>query len=67
MTAPPSGLVATLLSTTCAAVLARAEHACIGVSPFNSYFLAGRIRQIARWAYERFARVDFFVPDGPSA
>ncbi|WP_063824460.1 tRNA-dependent cyclodipeptide synthase [Streptomyces sp. CdTB01] len=61
------GLVVTPLSTNCAAALARAEHACVGISPFNSYFSVGRIRQIAQWAYRRFARVDFFVPDGPSA
>jgi cyclo(L-tyrosyl-L-tyrosyl) synthase len=65
--APAGGLVATPLSGLCADVLARAEHACVGVSPFNSYFSVGRIRQIAQWAYGRFARVDFFVPDGPSA
>ncbi|MFE1310517.1 oleate hydratase [Streptomyces sp. NPDC058755] len=65
--APVGGLVATPLSAACADVLAQAEHACIGVGPFNSYFSVGRIRQIAQWAYERFAQVDFFVPDGPSA
>ncbi|QUW85513.1 tRNA-dependent cyclodipeptide synthase (plasmid) [Streptomyces mirabilis] len=62
-----AGLVATPLSTACAAVLSRAEHACIGVSPFNSYFSVARIRQVAVWACQRFSRVDFFVPDGPSA
>jgi len=60
-------IVATPLSGTCAGVLARAEHACLGISPFNSYFSVKRIKQLAEWAYERFAYVDFFVPDAPSA
>ncbi|MFI6359590.1 tRNA-dependent cyclodipeptide synthase [Streptomyces sp. NPDC050743] len=59
--------MASPLSTTCAEILSQADHACIGVSPFNSYFSVGRIRQLAEWAYERLARVDFFIPDGPSA
>jgi cyclo(L-tyrosyl-L-tyrosyl) synthase len=61
------GFVASPLSTTCAEILSQADHECIGVSPFNSYFAVGRIRQLAEWAYGRFARVDFFIPDGPSA
>ncbi|MGW5433396.1 tRNA-dependent cyclodipeptide synthase [Streptomyces sp. NPDC004059] len=61
------GLVASPLSATCAEILSQADHACIGVSPFNSFFSVGRIRQLAEWAYGRFARVDFFIPDGPSA
>jgi len=60
-------IVASPLSSACADVLVRAEHACLGISPFNSYFSVGRIRALAAWAYERFARVDFFVPDAPSA
>ncbi|MEU0042763.1 tRNA-dependent cyclodipeptide synthase [Streptomyces werraensis] len=66
-TVSATDVVATPLSASCAEVLARAEHACIGVSPFNSYFSVARIRQIADWATRRFARVDFFVPDRPSA
>jgi cyclo(L-tyrosyl-L-tyrosyl) synthase len=65
-TASATEVVATPLSSSCAEVMTRAEHACIGVSPFNSYFSVARIRQIAEWAIRRFARVDFFVPDHPS-
>lgn len=52
------GLVASPLSTTCAEILSQADHACIGVSPFNSYFSVGRIRQLAEWASGRFTRAD---------
>jgi len=43
------------------------EHACFGISPFNSYFSTARIRELAAWGLARFERVDFFVPDAPSA
>jgi cyclo(L-tyrosyl-L-tyrosyl) synthase len=55
------------LSGRCAEVVERAEHACFGISPFNSYFSTARIRELAAWGLERFERVDFFVPDAPSA
>ncbi len=55
------------LSTACAAVVERGEHACFGISPFNSYFSTARIRELAAWGLARFERVDFFVPDVPSA
>lgn len=55
------------LSDDCAAALDRAEHACFGISPFNSYFSTQRIRELAAWGYENFADVHFFVPDAPSA
>lgn len=51
----------------CAPHLARGEHALFGVSPFNSYFSTERIRRLADWGISRFGRVDFFVPDAPSA
>lgn len=60
-------LAVTPLSGGCGAVVDRAEHACIGISPFNSYFSTARIRQLAAWGLARFERVDFFVPDAPSA
>ncbi|MFI8499638.1 tRNA-dependent cyclodipeptide synthase [Streptomyces sp. NPDC085524] len=62
-----SALELTPMSPQCGDVVARAEHACIGISPFNSYFSTERIRALAAWGRERFARVDFFVPDAPSA
>ncbi|GAB2956421.1 hypothetical protein GCM10023080_014560 [Streptomyces pseudoechinosporeus] len=55
------------MSGRCAEVVERAEHACFGISPFNSYFSTARIRGLAAWGLERFGRVDFFVPDAPSA
>jgi len=55
------------LSDGCAAVVERGEHACFGISPFNSYFSTERIRDLAAWGLARFERVDFFVPDAPSA
>ncbi|MBV7700699.1 tRNA-dependent cyclodipeptide synthase [Streptomyces sp. TRM70350] len=55
------------LSDVCAAVVEQGEHACFGISPFNSYFSTKRIRELAAWGLGRFERVDFFVPDAPSA
>jgi cyclo(L-tyrosyl-L-tyrosyl) synthase len=55
------------LSDGCAAVVERGEHVCFGISPFNSYFSTERIRVLAAWGLARFERVDFFVPDAPSA
>ncbi|MFB8128703.1 tRNA-dependent cyclodipeptide synthase [Streptomyces mirabilis] len=57
----------TPLSSRCADVVERAEHACFGISPFNGYFSTARIRELAAWGLARFERVDFFVPDMPSA
>ncbi|WP_197972453.1 MULTISPECIES: tRNA-dependent cyclodipeptide synthase [Streptomyces] len=62
-----AAMVVTPLSGRCAEVVERAEHACFGISPFNSYFSTARIRELAAWGLERFERVDFFVPDAPSA
>ncbi len=61
------GMLVTPLTVRCAEVVGRAEHACFGISPFNSYFSTGRIRELAAWGLARFERVDFFVPDAPSA
>ncbi|MFJ6485892.1 MULTISPECIES: tRNA-dependent cyclodipeptide synthase [unclassified Streptomyces] len=62
-----AGLAVTPLSSQCAEAVKRAEHACFGISPFNSHFSTGRIQKLAAWGLERFERVDFFVPDAPSA
>lgn len=43
------------------------EHACFGISPFNSYFSEERIRELAIWGKSRFESMHFFVPDVPSA
>lgn len=60
-------MAVTPLSSRCAEAVERAEHACFGISPFNSYFSTARIRELAAWGLERFERMDFFVPDTPSA
>ncbi|MGW5054297.1 tRNA-dependent cyclodipeptide synthase [Actinokineospora sp. NPDC004072] len=57
----------TPLTAQCADPLAAADHVCIGISPFNSYFTAERIADLARWAMARFGSFHFFVPDEPSA
>ncbi|GGS32480.1 MULTISPECIES: tRNA-dependent cyclodipeptide synthase [Actinokineospora] len=57
----------TPLTAHCADPLAAAEHVCIGISPFNSYFTPERIADLARWAMARFRSFHFFVPDAPSA
>ncbi|MER5918498.1 tRNA-dependent cyclodipeptide synthase, partial [Streptomyces sp. NPDC001982] len=62
-----AAMTATPLSGRCADAVARAEHACFGISPFNSYFSTARVRELAAWGLARFERVDFFVPDAPSA
>ncbi|MEK2479145.1 tRNA-dependent cyclodipeptide synthase [Streptomyces noursei] len=64
---PPAAMAVTPLSSGCAAAIDRAEHACFGISPFNSYFSVERIWQLAAWGFGRFADVHFFVPDAPSA
>ncbi|MBT2391587.1 tRNA-dependent cyclodipeptide synthase [Streptomyces sp. ISL-1] len=64
---PPTAMAVTPLSGGCAVVIDRAEHACFGISPFNSYFSAERIRELAAWGLGHFAEVHFFVPDAPSA
>ena len=60
-------MAVTPLSSRCAELVERAEHACFGISPFNGYFSTARIRELAAWGLTRFERVDFFVPDAPSA
>ncbi|RSM69337.1 tRNA-dependent cyclodipeptide synthase [Amycolatopsis sp. WAC 01375] len=55
------------LTEHCADPLMRADHVCLGVSPFNSHFTVDRIADLARWAMSNFQGFHFFVPDGPSA
>ncbi|MGY5080917.1 tRNA-dependent cyclodipeptide synthase [Streptomyces nigrescens] len=64
---PPAAVAVTLPSSRCAAAIDRAEHARFGISPFNRYFSAGRIRQLAAWGLGRFADVHFYMPAAPSA
>ncbi|MEU3371257.1 tRNA-dependent cyclodipeptide synthase [Streptomyces sp. NPDC006660] len=39
------------------------DHVLIGVSPGNSYFSAGRITELVRWASARFSRIDVVYAD----
>lgn len=55
------------LTTRCRAIAEGGEHACVGISPFNSYFTAERIAALAQWALGSFGSVHFYVPDGPAA
>ncbi len=55
------------LSTQCTLALSTAEHACFGISPFNSYFSTERITHLVRWAASTFRSFHVFVPDVPAA
>ncbi|WP_331753310.1 tRNA-dependent cyclodipeptide synthase (plasmid) [Streptomyces sp. NBC_00637] len=55
------------LTDRCREVFEAGAHACVGISPFNSYFSAERIAALARWALGAFKRVHFFVPDTAAA
>ncbi|MBK0868809.1 MULTISPECIES: tRNA-dependent cyclodipeptide synthase [unclassified Saccharopolyspora] len=55
------------LSKHCVQPWERREHACLGISPFNSYFSTARITALVEWAQARFARVHLFVPDQAAA
>jgi cyclo(L-tyrosyl-L-tyrosyl) synthase len=54
------------LSAACAAVVEQGEHACFGISPFNSYFSTDRIRELAAWGLARFERVAGFAVVTPA-
>ncbi|MCC3318408.1 tRNA-dependent cyclodipeptide synthase [Nocardia africana] len=66
-TVASAAFTAEALTGRCRALADAGDHACIGISPFNSYFTTDRITALARWARPRFASVHFYVPDGPSA
>ncbi|WP_441249407.1 tRNA-dependent cyclodipeptide synthase [Kitasatospora sp. McL0602] len=55
------------LTAGCARLAARRAHACVGISPFNGYFHARRIAELARWALGSFDQVHFFLPDSLAA
>lgn len=55
------------LTAGCRAPWEQAEHACLGISPFNSYFTSERITSLLRWARARFRHVHLFVPDRAAA
>ncbi|EWM10567.1 tRNA-dependent cyclodipeptide synthase [Kutzneria sp. 744] len=55
------------LTSHCAGVRDSSAHACVGVSPFNGYYTAERIGQLAAWVRDNFDDFHFFVPDEAAA
>lgn len=51
----------------CESTFEKREHACFGISPFNSYFSESKIQEIASWGKKEFESMHFFVPDVPSS
>jgi cyclo(L-tyrosyl-L-tyrosyl) synthase len=43
-----------------------ANHACLGISPFNSYFSMTTIENLAHWADTNFNAFSIFIPDKPT-
>ncbi|WP_040813043.1 tRNA-dependent cyclodipeptide synthase [Nocardia concava] len=54
------------LTANCAHIFEERAHACLGISPFNSYFKRARIAELTRWAAREFNGVQFHLPDVPS-
>lgn len=67
MSTPALEIRAEPLTTRCARPLHRAEHACLGISPFNSYFSTERITALLAWADQRFDTLHLFIPDRAAA
>ncbi|ARZ72377.1 tRNA-dependent cyclodipeptide synthase [Streptomyces sp. HU2014] len=51
----------------CGRHLMAAEHALIGLSPWNGYFTARRVETLVEWAAGAFRRVDVFIPSYEAA
>jgi cyclo(L-tyrosyl-L-tyrosyl) synthase len=47
----------------CVKILEKREHACIGISPFNSYFSEEVISKLINWGNTQFKDFHLFVPD----
>lgn len=61
-----TGFVTEPLTARCREIAARQEHACVGVSLFNSYFKRARVAELCHWATAGYEAVQFHVPDTPS-
>ncbi|GGV37241.1 hypothetical protein GCM10010245_59310 [Streptomyces spectabilis] len=61
-----TGFTAEPLTANCRRLADLAQHACVGMSPFNSYFKRARVVELCRWVLPRFDRVHFHLPDVPS-
>ncbi len=46
----------------CRRIFECADHALIGLSPFNSYFTPQTIKNLVTWAAKHFSAVDVFMP-----
>jgi cyclo(L-tyrosyl-L-tyrosyl) synthase len=55
------------LTNSCVRSFKVREHACIGISPFNSYFSEEMILKLVRWATSNFKSHHLFVPDKPAS
>jgi len=55
------------ITPNCAQNYETKNHACFGISPFNSYFSEERILQLIKWGQQEFESMHLFVPDKPSA
>ncbi len=53
------------LSTTCSAIYDKRQHACIGISPFNSLFSEAYIESLISWCLKSFDEFHLFIPDEP--
>ncbi|MEU1816982.1 tRNA-dependent cyclodipeptide synthase [Streptomyces roseifaciens] len=51
----------------CGRHLMAAEHALIGLSPWNGYFTARRVESLVEWAAGTFRAVDVFIPSYEAA
>lgn len=67
MTSATAEIDARPLTAYCRTPWNRRDHACLGISPFNSYFSTERILGLLNWAQARFHQVHVFVPDRPAA
>jgi cyclo(L-tyrosyl-L-tyrosyl) synthase len=61
-----NGLTATALNEASDAIFKNADHALIGISPFNGYFSVERMRKLFQWSFSTFKKVHIFIPDGIS-
>ncbi|MEW2033528.1 tRNA-dependent cyclodipeptide synthase [Streptomyces roseifaciens] len=55
------------ITNRCGRHLMAAEHALIGLSPWNGYFTARRVESLVEWAAGTFRTVDVFVPSYEAA
>jgi cyclo(L-tyrosyl-L-tyrosyl) synthase len=56
----------TPLTESCYDISRKKEHACIGISPFNSLFTEDYISSLIKWSLENFENFHLFIPDEPT-